>query len=159
MQPPAESSRVESIYSSFLDSLSGAFERNDPMLARKQLERENLSPILSMYEAIGARDWDRLSNLLGPEFEFELLGGPELPNSGESGRDRVIRALKANFEAVEEEWSRMENLVAQGDEVVAICHERGRIRETGEAYDLRFLVHFRVMNRRLVSARQWVLPG
>ena len=69
------------------------------------------------------------------------------------GAGELRRAIQQNFEAVEDQRPEITSVFAHGDYVVLFGRERGRIRATGEAYDVEFVHRFTFRNDRLVAVR------
>ena len=88
------------------------------------------------------------------EVSFEILAPPEFPFVRQArGREEFLRAIEANFSALENQQPEIANVVAQGDTVVLIGRERGTIRESGTAYSIEFVHRFTFRDGRLASLR------
>lgn len=69
------------------------------------------------------------------------------------GRAALKAALKHNVGTVEDRRRRVANVLSQGDAVVLFGREQGRIRQTGEAYDIDFVHRLTFRDGRLASVR------
>lgn len=142
----------------FAPSAIRAFHKDDPAVADKSLEARHVGVVRAFYTAIERQDWHLLGESLTEDVVVELYGTPELPRNGAQGREAVLDLLRQNFSAVESSRSEIETLAAQGTLVLAIAHDRGTLKPTGETYEVGFLVHFDFRDGRIAKARQWVLP-
>ena len=120
----------------FLDAVDRAFRAGDPEAAGKRREQENVRVLQQQYLAIGRNDAAAFAGLLAEDVEFEILGPPEVPFLGRwRGRQLVADTVWRNFSLVEDQRPEICSVVAQGDTVVVVFRERGRVRATGHDYE------------------------
>lgn len=105
-------------------------------------------------DAIGRGDYESAVSHAHPDVEMEVFAPPEFPWIRRArGIAELRNALEHNFSALEQQQPEILNVIAQGDVVVLIGRERGRIRETGAAYDVEFVHRFTFRDRALASVR------
>ena len=122
-------------FTHFLDAVDRAFRHGDPEHAAKRAEQENVRLLQEQYRAIGQGDKEGFASLLAEDVEFEVLGPPEVPFLGRwQGRQAVTEAVWRNFALLEDQRPEVCSVVAQGDTVVVVLRERGRVRATGKDY-------------------------
>lgn len=119
----------------FLDAVDRAFRDGDPEHAAKWAERDNVRLLQEQYRAIGQGDMAAFAGLLAEDVEFEVLGPAEVPFRGRwQGRQAVAEAVWRNFAMLEDQRLEVCSVGAQGDTVVVVLRERGRVRATGRDY-------------------------
>ena len=119
----------------FLDAVDRAFRHGDPEHTAKRTEQDNVRLLTEQYRAIGQGDIEAFAGLLAEDVEFEVLGPPEVPFLGRwQGRQPVAEAVWRNFALLEDQRPEVSSVVAQGDTVVVVLRERGRVRPTGKDY-------------------------
>lgn len=67
------------------------------------------------------------------------------------GRAEVIQR---NFALLEDQHPTIETVVAQGEQVVFVGREKGRVRATGRPYDLHLVQVYTFRNGKLVNMHQ-----
>jgi len=88
------------------------------------------------------------------DVQLEIFAPPQFAFvSRAQGKDEVQRAITHNFDSVDEQQTEIVNVMAEGDVVVLIGRERGRIRATGENYEVQFVHRFTFREGRLVAVR------
>lgn len=127
----------------FLASLQPAFLAGDPASDSKPAEQSNVARLRYLYEAFRAGDGEALKALLAEDVELEITGPPSLPLAGRwQGREEVLAAAGRNFGLLEDQKPELLTLVAQGDSVMLLARERGRLRETGQEYEIHLVQHY-----------------
>lgn len=93
--------------------------------------------------AIGRDDLTSVGEMLAEDVRLEILGADELPFIREAkGRAQVIEAIKQNFGAVEDQRLSIEAVIAQGDTVIVMMEEEGKVLATGKKYRIKGMQRF-----------------
>lgn len=117
--------------------LGTAFASGDPASAAKERERMNVDILGRIFVLIAAGRFDELRAFMAPDVTFELAGPARLCWVRRAeGADGVVAAIAENFGKVRDQRPEPLALVAQGDEVMVMARETGRLTETGEPYEI-----------------------
>ena len=117
-------------------------------------EQANGALLQRILEAIGAGRFDELRGWMAPDVSFELAAGPRFPFIRHAeGVDAVIEAIAYNFSTVAEQMPQPLAVVAQGDTVMVMAREAGRLVESGERYELLLAHQFTFRDGRLALSR------
>ncbi|HEX8693721.1 MAG TPA: nuclear transport factor 2 family protein [Longimicrobium sp.] len=139
------------------EELRTAFAEGDPASAGKEHEGTNVELLGRMVAAIAAGRFDELRGFLAPEATFELAMPARFPwVRRAAGAEDVIAAIAANFGQVRDQRSEPLALVAQGDDVMVMARETGRLAETGEPYEVLLAQHYSFRDGRLAGFRSVV---
>jgi ketosteroid isomerase-like protein len=139
----------------FVDAIYPAFLDGDPSAQAKAAEADHVRRVREMYGAIARGDFAAFAEGLADDIHFDLAGHSELPFAGRwEGRDRVLEAIRDNFAQVEDQKPVVESVVAQGDTVVVVFNEEGRVKATGNTYHLRCVQVFTLRDGRVTRVRQ-----
>ena len=104
---------------------------------------EHLLTVAEQIDAIGRGDFEATLRQARPELELEIFAPMEFPFVKRArGIDAVRSAIERNFGTVEEQQPEITNVMGQGDVVVLIGSEQGRIRATGAAYHVQTVHRF-----------------
>ncbi|HEX4609588.1 MAG TPA: nuclear transport factor 2 family protein [Urbifossiella sp.] len=76
-----------------------------------------------------------------------------------SGKELVLGAIRDNFSLVEDQHPVVESVVAQGDSVVVLFDESGRVRATDRPYRVRCVQVFTFRDGRLARMQQVAALG
>jgi uncharacterized protein len=124
----------------FIDGIDQAFREGDAQVDGKLAEAQNVSLLREQYLALARGDFDAAVDLFHDDVDFEITGPPAVPFLGRwRGRPEVGEAMRRNFAMVEGQEPEVHAIIAQGDTVVVVAHERGRIRATGSPYSLHWV--------------------
>ena len=124
-------------------TLTTLFEDGDPHAAGRAHERRNLGCVSRIFGAVLAGDYDHFEAELTPDVEFQLTGPSELPlRCHARGPAEVRKLVEHNFAATAEQEPQFVSLTAQGDQMVLIGREKGRVRESGQPYEVQFIYAF-----------------
>ena len=139
----------------FLNALQPAFHAGDPDVAAKAAEAENVHRLQEQYRALARGDYPAVLGHFADDVELEVVGPPDVPFVGRwQGLDQVRDALQKNFAMVEDQRPELQALTAQGDTVVVVARERGRLRATGREYDLHWVQLFTYRDGKVVRMRE-----
>ncbi|MGH9941795.1 MAG: nuclear transport factor 2 family protein [Pyrinomonadaceae bacterium] len=116
-------------------------------------ERENVVVVEQIFASFGRGDVPAVLSALVEEVEWFIPGPPDvIPYAGmRRGRAEVLRFFEALGGAVEFERFEPREFIAQGDAVVALGFERGRVRATSRAFDNPWAMAFRLRDGKVVS--------
>lgn len=124
----------------FIDVIDRAFREGDAQVDAKHAEARNVSLLREQYLALARGDFDAAVDLFHDDVDLEITGPPAVPFLGRwRGRSEVGEAMRRNFAMVEAQDPEVHSIVAQGDTVVVVAHERGRIRATGSPYSVHWV--------------------
>lgn len=132
-------------FDQFVAALEPAFLNGDAAAAAKREEQDHTTCLQTLYAALRDGDSAALARVLADDVELEITGPASLPLAGHwKGRDQVLKAAARNFGMLEDQKPEVLSLVAQGDTVVVLARERGRVKGTDKEYDVRFVQHYRI---------------
>jgi ketosteroid isomerase-like protein len=124
----------------FIDGIDHAFREGDAQVDGKHAEALNVRLLREQYLAMARGDFDAAMGLFHDDVDFEITGPPAVPFLGRwRGRSEVGEAMRRNFAMVEDQEPEIRSLIAQGDIVVVVAHERGRLRASGSPYSLHWV--------------------
>lgn len=117
-------------------------------------EHNHLDSIQKQIEAIARGDLDAALASAAADIQLDIFAPPEFKwISRASGVAELRRALETNFGALQDQAPEIVNVLTQGDTVVLMGHETGRIRATGEPYDVEFVERFTFRDGQLAAIR------
>lgn len=117
-------------------------------------EQTNGELLQRILEAIAAKRYDELRGWMAPDVSFELAAPPRFPWIRRAeGVDAVIEAIAHNFSTVTDQLPQPLALVAQGDTVMVMARETGRLVESGEPYAVLLAHQFTFAEGRLTLSR------
>lgn len=138
----------------FIDRLHEAFLDEDATSAEKAAEARNVARLTEQYRAIARGDFPLALSQLADDIEFELRGPEDVPINGHwRGLAEVTAAIQSNFGALAEQEAEVHSVVAQGDSVVILAQERGKVRATGLQYHLRWVQVFTFRDDKIARIR------
>ena len=124
-----------------LDQVYTAYLRGDEGAERKVQEQANVRLLQRAYQAFLEGNGEGLLATLADDVDWHIAGPDEVPFVGAArGRDEVAAVLRKSFQTVEDQRPEVHEVIAQGDTVVVVGHERGRCKPTGAPYE-GFWVH------------------
>ena len=119
-------------------------------------EQENAQKAQALYAAFGRGDIQTLLSGLTPDVDWTLAGPAEIPLAGQRrGRDQVAAFFKGVGEMIEFQQFEPQEFIAQGDKVVVIGHERGRVKATGCAFDEDWVPVFTLREGKVTKFREY----
>ena len=105
-------------------------------------------------EAIARGDFDAVLSQALPDVTLDIFAPPEFAWIRQArGLTELRRALEENFGSVDEQRPTISNVFTEGDAVVLFGREQGRIRATGQRYDVEFVQTFAFRDERLAGIR------
>jgi ketosteroid isomerase-like protein len=153
----------------FLDNIHRTFREEDPDVLIKHREEDHVRLIEKLFRHIAQGNLTGVNELLADDVEFELAGACDSPFiKNARGREAVLQALQHNFGQLDNQQPELLAIVAQGNMVMILGREQGKIRSTGRTYDLHWTHWFTLRDgkvRRLFEMfdseplRQAMQPG
>jgi ketosteroid isomerase-like protein len=138
----------------FIDRLHEAFLEEDDAAAAKAAEASNVAALTELYRAIARGDFASALARMADDVELELRGPADVPINGHwRGLADVAAAMRGNFAALAEQQAEVHSVVAQGDVVVILARERGKVRASGAPYCMRWVQDFTFRGDKLVRIR------
>ena len=139
----------------FFDDIAAAFAAGDPHVGDKTIEAERVRCVQLMYHAIARGAFAEMLQLTADNFTLEIVGPENSKIVGYwQGHNEVLAAVGRNFSHFTEQSPQVETVVAQGDTVVVIAHEEGKLVATGRPYHARWVQVFTFENDRVAKVRQ-----
>lgn len=132
------------------------FEAGDPDAATRVLERANLEAVHRLLGAVVAEDYDALIEELADDAQIELFAPPEFPFVRKAtGKEAVRAMITHNFGTVVDQQPEILSVTAQGDTLMMVAKESGRIRYSDQPYDVHFVYNFRIQDGKIAHVRQF----
>src|SRR5689334_22372400 len=104
---------------------------------------ENLRSIQRLIDAIGRGDLEAAIANAHADVRFEIYGPPAFPWVRQAtGIEELRNAIRHNFASLDEQHPGITSLTAQGDTIVLIGRESGRVKATGTPYRMQFVQRF-----------------
>jgi ketosteroid isomerase-like protein len=118
-------------------ALGPVFAAGDEAAEARVQERGNVEQIGRMVYAISQGRYDELREQLAPDVTYEMAAPKRIPwRRGASGADDVAAAIAENFASVCEQRTQPLSLVSQGDTVMVMAREAGRLVDSGARYSI-----------------------
>ena len=115
---------------------------------------DNKRVVQTVFEKFGQGDVPGLLALITEDAEWAAPGPEVVSYFGErKGRDGALEFFKNLGAEVEFESFEPGDLIAEGDRVVALGRERGRVRRTGKVFDNRWALVFTIRDRMITGFR------
>ena len=134
--------------------LEPAFALGDPDSGGKPQERANVELLGRLVQAIAAGRFDELRPHVAEDASFEIVAPATLPWVRQAaGADEVVAAIASNFGSVCEQRTEPLALVSQGDTVMVMARETGRMTDSGEPYRAVMAQQFTFRDGRLAVFR------
>jgi ketosteroid isomerase-like protein len=114
--------------------------------------QENLQSVLEQIDAIGRGDLDAALRNAHDDVRLEIFAPPQFPWIRRTvGAAALREAIQHNFATVVDQRPEVTSVTAQGDTVVLLGRERGRIKQTAAEYSLEFVQRFQFRGGRLAA--------
>jgi ketosteroid isomerase-like protein len=115
---------------------------------------ENKRVVQTVFEMFGRGDVPGLLELITDDAEWAAPGPESVPYFGERrGREGALEFFKNLGSSVEFESFEPGDLIAEGDRVVALGRERGRVRSTGKVFDNAWALVFTIREGKVAGFR------
>lgn len=137
-------------------TLGSLFEAGDCRTEGKELERQHVACLGRVFGAIAAGDFDAFADELADDVEMKFFSPPELPFRRTAWGKAEARTLtEHNFSVLTDQVPELQSLTAQGDSMVVVGRETGKVKASGIPYDVHFVYHFRFQNGKLLQVLQY----
>jgi ketosteroid isomerase-like protein len=144
-------------FSDLTESIIRAFEADDLESLTKRRERSHVESLRRQVAAIGAGDFESCLREFDSDIELEIHCPADFPFVRRArGVEQVRAAIAHNFAAVEAQMPRILHVVGQGDIIDITLTETGRIKATGQPYDVATFQQFIFGGGKLVRFREIV---
>ena len=119
----------------FSQALGDSFAGGDPAHAGRMQESANVELLGRMVQVIATRRFQDLREHLAEDVSYEIAVPASLPFVRHaSGVDDVLSAIMYNFSVLSEQRTEPLAVVSQGDTVMMMARESGRMADTGVPY-------------------------
>ena len=146
-------------FDGFAQRVHGAFRHADPLVAHHALEETRVRAVQRMLTALGRGDLDAFLAETHADVALDIHAPSEFPwTLTARGREELRALVEHNFNTVVEQAPEVLNVVAQGDLLVLVARERGRLRGSGAGYDVHFMYEFTFRDDRISHIRELVAP-
>ena|SRR5690349_8074701 len=113
---------------------------------------DNLRSIQRLIDAIGRGDLEAAIANAHPAVRFEMYGPLEFPWVRQAtGIEQLRNAIRHNFDSLDQQHPEITSLTTEGDTIVLIGREHGRVKATGAPYRMQFVQRFLFREGRLAS--------
>ena len=117
-------------------------------------DARHIDDVSAQIEAVERGDYSLALNNAWDDVALDIFAPPEFHWIFRArGIRDVTNAIQHNFEAIEEQRPEILSVITQADVVVLFGREQGRIRSTGQPYDVEFVHRFTFREGRLAAVR------
>jgi ketosteroid isomerase-like protein len=114
--------------------------------------RANAESLRAQIVALEKGDYEPVLSSARDDVELDIFAPPQFPFVRRArGIDEYQQAVRQNFSNLEEQRPQISSVTADGDDIVVIGREQGRIRGTATAYDIQFVQRFKFREGKLAS--------
>ena len=114
--------------------------------------RANAESLRAQIVALEKGDYGPALAAARDDVELDIFAPPQFPWIRRArGLEEYRQAVQQNFSAVEDQRPEITSVTADGDDIVVIGREQGRIRATSAGYDVRFVQRFKFIEGKLAS--------
>jgi ketosteroid isomerase-like protein len=146
---------VRIVQPNFFDAVVTAFHAGDPNVGQKQVESERVHCVQLLYHAIARGAFAEVLQLTTPDFVLEIVGPPQSQLVGRwQGHEEILTTLARNFSYFAEQSPHIDTVVAQGDTVVVIARESGKVKASGASYNVQWVQIFTFVSDRIAKVCQ-----
>ncbi len=120
-----------------------------------QLEEENVSIVKRLYDAFKRREVHSIMDMFSDD---AVMHGPApsgvVPWGGTyNGRSGVAQFFKALGESLEPQQFDLNDFIAQGNKVVVLGYQKGRVKPTGRPYEIEFVHVWTIRDGKFIEFR------
>src|SRR5262245_4548505 len=134
-----------------LQRLTAQPDESDAEVKARRIASDNVAIIQQQYQAIGRGDGEEAVAFLADDIEMEIVCPPELPLvRTASGRPAASEAIRRNFSMLDDQRPVIERVAANGDTVVVLGRETGRVISTGREYEVQWEQRFLFRDGKIV---------
>lgn len=120
-------------------------------------QQDNLQVVQALYDAFGRGDMPAILDTLAEDIDWLFVGQPaDVPFAGHRhGHDQMIEFFTIVAQTCEVlEWG-PDEMIAAGDKVVSLGHERVKVKATGRVVESAWAHVFTVENGKIVRLREY----
>jgi ketosteroid isomerase-like protein len=119
-------------------------------------EQDNVKVVQDLFAAFGRGDFARVLGVMTDDVEWRLGGPTEVATPGiRRGRDTLAEFFKTLSETSEFEKFEAQEFIAQRDKVVALGHERQRVKATGQVAEVDWAMVFTLRDGKVAKFRNY----
>jgi ketosteroid isomerase-like protein len=119
-------------------------------------DQDNVRVVKEAYADFGRGDIQSLLGKFADDVEWLIPGGRENPLAGTyKGRNRVAEFFKKLSDHTEITAFEPREFIAQGDTVVALGSETGRVKSTGRTFASEWAMAFTIRNGKIVKFQEY----
>jgi ketosteroid isomerase-like protein len=119
-------------------------------------EQDNVAVVQGIYEAFGRGDIPGVLAAMSGDFEMHLPGPSAIPffgiHRGQAGMGRFFATIAETTEITE---FAVDDIVAQGDKVVALGHERAKAKATGRGWETEWAMVWTVRDGKATRLQEY----
>lgn len=135
-------------------ALGESFAEGDPAHVWRVQETANMELLGQMVQVIAARRFQDLRQHFADDISYEIAVPASLPFVRQaSGADDVVAAIAYNFSVLSEQRTEPLAVVCQGDTVMVMARENGRMADTGVPYQALLAQQFTFRGGKLAVFR------
>jgi ketosteroid isomerase-like protein len=139
------------------DQVYTAFLRGDDLATEKHVELNNVEVIKDAYDAFMQGDADKLLSFMDEDIDWQIAGPDSIPFAGSNrGKNAVRRVLEKSFATVKNQQPEVRDVVAQGDTVTVIGHERGQCSTNDQEYESFWIHVFTLRDGKIIKFREYL---
>ena len=117
-------------------------------------EQENLGVIQGLFAAFGRGDLESVLNALAEDVEWTAAGPSAIAHAGTyRGLDEVARFFQAVSGSLEFDEFEPQEFLVQGESVVVLGREQGRVRSMGREFENPWAMAFRLHGGKVARFR------
>jgi ketosteroid isomerase-like protein len=133
------------------DQVYTAFLRGDDSATEKVAELNNVRVVKATYDAFLQGDVEALLAAMDDDIDWHIVGPASIPFAGQRrGKSEVRLALQKAYATVKNQQPEVHDVIAQGDTITVIGHERGQCTANDNNYHS-FWVHVFTINEGKIS--------
>lgn len=120
-------------------------------------EQQNVAIVKRGYEAFGRGDVNGVLELCAEDVEWVSSGPSEMPTAGtRRGRQQVGQFFQALDQVFEIQRFEPKQFVAQGDQVVVLGSDTGKVKATGKVLTEEWAHVFTIRNGTIAAFREYI---
>jgi ketosteroid isomerase-like protein len=139
------------------NTLLRLFEAGAPNSHEKARERALVDSASRLFAAVVSSDYDALEAEMADGVIIELFSPPEFPFiRNATGKQEARTLIAHNFSTLTEQVPEILSLTAQGNHLVLVGREAGKVRATDQPYEVQFVYCFTYQEDKLAQICQYV---
>ena len=119
-------------------------------------EQDNIQVVKDIFAAFGRRDLQGILDRLTDDIEWRIAAPTEVARAGpRRGKQQVVELFMQLAQASDFEQFEPQEYIAQGDKVVALGHERQRVKATGQVAEADWAMVFTLREGQVARYRSY----